>query len=168
MSVEMYMHIEGIEGTSRHRNYRGCIDVLSYTWGVTRTRSAAGKAPAHVTSGNTLSLVKMIGVDSAALMNLCASGATVPCAVLSIVPTVSRREVQQKYADITLYDVAVKSVSTSGAVEEDGIREAVELRFRKLRFEYFLPVSSDAAAISTAGESRTFECDFAAQTSTCA
>lgn len=159
----MYLHIEGVEGTSRHRGYRGCIDVLSYTWGLARSRRPEGKPPGQITTGNALSLEKMIGIDSAALMDFCAAGTIVPCVTLSIVPTVSRREVQQKYAEITLRDVAIKSITTSGAIENDGIRERLELRFNKLRFDYFAPVSADTSAPGAAVNRSAFEYDFATQ-----
>lgn len=163
----MYLRIEGVQGASRHRDFRGCIDVISYSWGIARKTSPPGTSPGHVTSGNALTMVKTVAVDSVALMNLCANGTIIPSAQLSIVPAVSRREAQHKYADVTLFGLVIRSIATAGAVGDDGIRETLDVRFRKMRFEYFLPTSADAVVANKPTESRLFECDFVTQTSSC-
>lgn len=168
MSVEIYLNFPDVAGAVNNRDHKGWIEMLTCDWGLARGRpraTAAGKRPSAITTGNEITTTKNIGVESAALMDLCTSGAISEQAQISVVPTVAKREVQHKYLLITLESVFIKSIKTSGLSTENFFTEELVFGFRKFRFEYFIPASRNLSAPVAEIESRTFEFDFAAQSS---
>ena len=167
MAVEMYLRLAGVDGTATNRDHKGWIPILSCNWGLARTQNRPGAdgAVKSITKGNQIKMLKAIGAESPMIMSLCAAGSVTEQAQLSIVPAVGKREIQRKYICITLDHVLVKSITTAGHCEESFLTEEVLLGFRKMNFEYFLPVNNSSGATPRDPERRGFECDFAAQSS---
>ena len=167
MSVEMYLQLAGVEGTATNREHKGWIPVLSCNWGLARTRSrtSTSQVANAVTKGNELKMHKAIGAESPQIMALCAAGAVTEKAQLSIVPAVGKREIQRKYISVTLHQVSVKSIGTAGHCDENFLTEEVLLGFKKMNFDYFLPVNSSPGAAPKEPETRGFAFDFVTQES---
>ncbi len=165
MSVEIYLNLSDVAGAVTNRDHKGWIEMLTCDWGFARgrPRATAGKRAPPITTGNEIRTTKNIGLESASLMDLCASGAVSERAQISIIPSVGKREAQRKYILITLENVFIKSIKTTGLNAESFFTEEVVLGFRKFGFEYFLPVSRDQTVPLAKAESRAFEYDFASQ-----
>jgi type VI secretion system secreted protein Hcp len=132
MAVEMFLRIDGVTGGTLNYSHKGWADVLSYSWDLTR-------GPTNVGGGvqmNEISLVKAVGVDSAALMLLFAAGTPIKTAELSIIPTVGKRDAPQKYIGMTLEDVLITAISTGGGIDEQAFKEKVTLQFGKVKYEF--------------------------------
>lgn len=161
MAVEMFMRLDGVKGGSRNYHHQGWSDLLSWSWDLERIREGA---QAGVTNMNEISVVKAIGIDSAALMNLFAEGAAIASAEISAVPVVGKREARQKYVSIALEDVRIQAISTDGTTDESFFKEHVTLSFGKVRFEF----SQNSEAAATPGPatatSYAFGWDLAANT----
>lgn len=167
MAVEMYLKLGAIAGSATNRDHKGWIPAISCNWGLARVRgrSTTGEASKALTKGNEIKMLKAIGMESPAMMSLCASGAITEQAEIAIVPAVGKREIQRKYIQITLDHVVVKSMNTAGHCEDSFLTEEVLLGFRKINFEYFLPVTSSPGKSEQDAARRGFECDFVAQQS---
>lgn len=161
MAVEMYLKLDGVDGAVNSRAHKGWAVILSWSWGLARGR--ADNASAAVTKGNEIAIVKEVGMESSELMRLCATGAVTERALINIFPSVGKRETQQKYVVIELENVVVKSVSTTGASEENFVREKVTLRFNKIGFEYFAPIRGDSATTEQAEDGHRFDWNYATQ-----
>ena len=138
MAMQIHMKIDGVKGDSKGFQYKGWCDVQSMNWGMTSDRGATTDTPGRQTSLNELSIVKLVGIDSASIRSLFAQGAIIPCVDLSVVPALSKREVQTKYLDIRMEEVLIRSVSVSGDAEDNYFREHVSLLFERIKFEYSL------------------------------
>lgn len=136
MSVEMFLRLDGVTGGSRNYQHRGWADLVAWRWNLDQAvATAAGGAGAGVQM-NEIVLDKHVGVESTDLMRLFAEGATVPKAEISVVPVVGKRDAPQKYLAITLEDVTVRSLRTSGSVEDPVFKETLTLRFARVRYEF--------------------------------
>ena len=148
MALQMHMKIEGVTGDSKSFHHKGWCDVLSWTWGMTSNRKTAPGTEGDKTSLNELSIIKAVGIDSASIRSLFAQGKIIPVVDFSVIPAVGKREVQTKYLDIKLEDVLIKSIITSGDIEDNFFKEHISLLFDRVRFEYSLdPVRGDAEKI---------------------
>lgn len=136
MPVEMFLKMDGVTGESRNFQYKGWADVLSWTWAISSNRSTLTQAAGENASFNEISLIKRIGQDSPEMMKLFAARQVIPHVELSIVPVVNKREVKQKYLNLYMEDVIIKSIITSGSCEEELFKERVTLLFDRIRFEY--------------------------------
>lgn len=165
MAVDIYLTIGDVKGPVMAMNYKGWIELESCNWGLNRTRQAGdGAKPARaVTTGNTLSATKLVGMESTGLMNLCASGKVCDSAKISIAPAVSKREVAKKYILLTMTGAFIKSINAASMAADSTLTEELVIGFKQLSFEYFIPTNRDSAASDKAADSRTFTFDFATQ-----
>lgn len=136
MPVEIFLKMDGLTGESRNFQHKGWADVLSWTWAISSNRNTLEKAASENASFNEISLIKRIGRDSPEMMRLFAAREIVPHAELSIMPVVSKKEVKQKYLNLYMEDVIIKSIVTGGSCEEEYFKERVTLLFDRIRFEY--------------------------------
>lgn len=136
MSVEMYLKMDGVTGGSKNFSHKGWSDVISWGWAMVSNRSAADVTDKDKTSFREMSIVKKIGMDSTAIMQLFAQGKVIESAELDVIPVVGKREARQKYLSIRMEDVLVKSIITGGNNSEDSFNENIVLLFGKVRFEY--------------------------------
>lgn len=163
MSVEIFLKIDGVDGSSRDRTHKGWVEIISCDWALSRVRVGRDKPAVYRTTGNELSLVKAVGADSVEMMALCASGRTTPGVQISIVPATGKRELKARFVTLTLEDVAITSMAVSGRLEDNVVCETVALRFRRIGFEYCVPVSADSSAINRDVDSPSFDYDFVTQ-----
>lgn len=148
MALEMFLRVDGATGGSRNYHHKGWADVLSWSWNLQQLPAASenGELTPRM---NEISLVKTIGMDSAALMQLLAARTPIPTAAISVVPVVGKRDAQQKYLAVTLQDVQIMSITAAGSTEENFFTENVTLRFGKVSYEYneYAAVGSDGKPV---------------------
>lgn len=153
MALQMHMKIEGVSGDSKSFHHKGWCDVLSWNWGMTSNRKTASATEGDKTSLNELSIIKSVGIDSASIRSLYAQGKIIPSVDFSVIPAVGKREVQTKYLDIRMEDVLIKSIITSGDMEDNFFKEHISLLFDRVKFEYSLdPVRGDTDNLPVAKE----------------
>ena len=136
MAVEMFLRIDGITGGSKNFYHKGWSDMSSWKWGMASTRTAAQATTSAATSFNQISLIKPVGMDSAAIMSLYAEGRIAAKGEINVVPVVTKREAQVKYVSILMEDLMIKSIDVGGSVDDNQITETITLLFGKIKFDF--------------------------------
>ncbi|QRY46122.1 type VI secretion system tube protein Hcp [Mycolicibacterium boenickei] len=134
MATEIFAKIGDIKGESVDARHPDEIDVVSFSWGVANTGSAApgGGGGAGKATFQDLQIVHTIDSATPALLLTCATGRHLAHA------TISHRkagENQQDYLTIKLSDVTITAVTHNGA-EVQPYTETVSIRFGKVDLLY--------------------------------
>lgn len=161
MALEIFLRIDGVTGGSRNFHHQGWADVLSWGWALERADAPAADRAAGDLRMHEITVTKAVGVDSAALMQLCATGSVAAAAEIEVIPQVGKREAQQKYLSLRLGEVRVKSIRTGGSSEDSQFHETVTLSFKRICFEYMR--YADANASGGAGEGVAHAFDWSAE-----
>jgi type VI protein secretion system component Hcp len=148
MSVEIFLKLDGIAGSTRNFSHKGWADVTSWSWDMQSNRNSAYPVDGEKTALRMITIVKRIGIDSADMMSAFALGKTIATAELDIVPVVAKREAKQKYLSIHMEDVRIKSIVTGGSSADEFFNETVVLLFARVRYEFSLnaTIGSDLPA----------------------
>ena len=134
MAIDTHIKFDGVEGESIHKDHKGEIDVLSWSWGVSNasgvgsgTGSGRGKATAQ-----DLHFNHYYDKASPVLAKQCASGKHFKEVVIT-----SRKagEGQKDFMKITMKEVFISSVSNSGG-SDGGIMESVSMSYASVDFSY--------------------------------
>lgn len=135
MAVDMFIKMEGIKGESKDDTYKGEIDVLAWSWGMSQsgTFHQGGGGGAGKVSVQDLSFVKYLDKSSSPLMLHCCNGKHIPSAEL-IVRKAGENPLE--YLKIKMSKVLVTSISTGGSGGEDTLTENVTLNFAKVEVAY--------------------------------
>ena len=163
MAVNAYLYVDGVEGPSTSRT--GCIDVLSFSWGVSQTSTygagASGKeAKAGRADFSNLTIMKVLDKTTPLLCDHCATGN-----ILSKVYILYDKPVgdkQQAYFRIWIKDALITSVQLSGSNENPS--ESVSFAFQGVEVAY-APEKDDGsldAAIRKGYDLEKLTADFAA------
>ena len=163
MAVNAYLYIDGIEGPSTSK--AKCIDVLSFSWGVSQTSTygagASGKeAKAGQANFTDLSIMKVLDKTSALLADHCASGDILKEVYILYDKPVGDK--QQDYFRIYCKDALITSVQLSGSNENPS--ESVSFAFQGVEVAY-RPEKDDGtldAAIRKGYDLETLQSDYAA------
>jgi len=155
MAFDMHIKFGGgkvkIEGNSSHKNHKGEVPVLAWSWGLANTidlhQTATGSGgKAHV---QDLSLTKYVDSASNALIQACATGGRIEEAWLYVTNATGE---QTDYLTIHLSNgVMVTTVSTGGSGGEDRLTENVVLTFGKFKYS-FQPQKPDGSKDGAAKE----------------
>ena len=124
MATSIFLKLDPIKGNSEVDGFKEQIDVLSWSWGATNTRTMGVGSAASAGSSDTMPLMLTKRVDKATpnLMNQCQSAKPIPEAVLSITKQIDEKATT--YLEIKLTNVFVNSFSVSG--DGEGSAEAHE------------------------------------------
>jgi type VI secretion system secreted protein Hcp len=163
VAVNAYLYIDGVEGPSTSRT--GCIDVLSFSWGVSQTAvygaGASGKeAKAGRADFSNLSIMKVLDKTSPLLCDHCATGNILDKVYILYDKPVGDK--QQPYFRIWLKDALITSVQLSGSNENP--TESISFAFQGVEIAY-APEKDDGsldAAIRKGYNLETLTADFAA------
>jgi len=163
MAVNAYLFIDGVEGPSTSRT--GCIDILSFSWGVSQTSvygtGASGKeAKAGRADFSNLSIMKVLDKTTPLLCDHCASGDILKKVYILYDKPVGTA--QQPYFRIWLKDALVTSVQLSGSNENP--TESVSFAFQGVEVAYS-PEKDDGtldAAVRKGYDLETLKSDYAA------
>lgn len=129
-AVDMFLKLGDIKGESTDRAHSNEIDVLSWSWGVTRTGAISGASTGQAVFQD-YNFTKYIDKSSPKLMLAAASGEHIGEALLTV-----RNPAGHEYFQITLTDVLISSYSSGGSGGEDRLTENITLNFSKIQMEY--------------------------------
>ncbi|MDR3702995.1 MAG: type VI secretion system tube protein Hcp [Candidatus Sulfopaludibacter sp.] len=163
MAVNAYLFVDGVEGPSTSRT--GCIDCLSFSWGVSQTAvygaGASGKeAKAGRADFSNLTIMKVLDKTTPLLCDHCASGNILDKVYILYDKPVGDK--QQAYFRIWIKDALITSVQLSGSNENPS--ESVSFAFQAVEVAYS-PEKDDGsldAAIRKGYNLETLTADFAA------
>lgn len=136
MAVDMFIDIEGVPGESKDDKFKGKIDVLAWSWGMSQSGSfqMGGGGGSGKVNVQDISFTKWVDIASPVLMLTCAGGEHIPKAVLSVRKAGGKAPLP--YIEITMEKIIVSSISTGGSGGEDRLTESVSLNFAKASFKY--------------------------------
>jgi type VI secretion system secreted protein Hcp len=133
MAADIFAKIGDIKGESLDAKHKGEVEVLSWSWGVSRPASptpgsgaSTGKASFH-----DFVITHHIDKSSPLLLRACATGEHIKEATITVRKA---GKAQQEYLTVKMSDVLVSNVSQGGA--EGGTSETVSLVFAKVEYEY--------------------------------
>jgi type VI secretion system secreted protein Hcp len=163
MAVNAYLYVDGVEGPSTSRT--GCIDVLSFSWGVSQTAvygaGASGKeAKAGRADFANLSIMKVLDKTTPLLCDHSASGNILPKVYILYDKPVGDK--QQAYFRIWVKDALITSVQLSGSNENP--MESVSFAYQGVEIAY-APEKDDGsldAAVRKGYDLEKLTADFAA------
>jgi len=135
VAVNAYLYVDGVTGPSTSRT--GCIDCLSFSWGVSQTQTyAAGSSGKEATAGradfSNLTIMKVTDKTTPYLMDHCASGNVLPKVYILYDKPVGDK--QQVYFRIYLKDALITSQMISGSSENP--TESVSFAFQAVEVGY--------------------------------
>ena len=140
---QIYLQIEGVQGESNDKDFRDAVEVLGWSWGLTRQPSSGGqKRPGATRAGaavtvQDLNFTHFLDRATPKLMEYCATGNRIPNMRLSV-----RKQggVEQSvsYLIIDLTNVLVSNIATSGAASSSSSRPTVDvsLTFETVQVSY--------------------------------
>jgi type VI secretion system secreted protein Hcp len=132
MATTTFIKFDGIEGESTHKDHKGEIEVLSWSWGLTNPGSATGGGSGvGKATPQELRLVHRYDKASPVLAKMAASGRHVSTAMLS-----SRKagEGQKDFLKITMKEVFITSVAAHD--DGSGASEELAMRYGSIDFSY--------------------------------
>lgn len=101
-----FLKIDGIDGESTQADHKGEIELLSFTWGVSRPPAGARAARSTRAALNSFTIVKRLDKASPKLMQACAMGRHIP--TIAVVLSNMKYEFR---------DVVISSCRNGGATE---------------------------------------------------
>jgi type VI secretion system secreted protein Hcp len=135
MAVDFLLKIDGVDGESQIKDHEKEIDVLDWSWGMSKsgTMHMGGGGGAGKVNVHDIALTKHIDKATPTLMKMCCNGKHIKEALL-----VTRKAGEQAldYLKIKMSDCLVTSVNTGGSGGEDRLKESVTLNFAKMEVGY--------------------------------
>lgn len=145
-AIEIFLHIDGIDGDSTVRDHLGDINVVSFRAGVMQRglNLAGGAASAATSDFKPLSIYKFIDQASPKLFLACATGLHAPTATLTVRKSASR---PFDFFIIRLTDVIVSNVNADAdTTDANGtLVETVALSYTRIEWT-FIPQQDDGSA----------------------
>jgi type VI secretion system secreted protein Hcp len=142
MAIDTWIKFDGIDGEATHKDHKGEIELLSWSWGLTNERPATGGGGAGTGKAKAQDLLIVHRYDKASpvLARKAITGVHLPAAVLS-----ARKagQGQKDFLKITMKEVFITSVSM--ADNGDGPVEQVALSFNQIGFAYTPQTASGSA-----------------------
>ena len=134
MASDFHIKFDGVEGEATHKDHKGEIELLSWSWDVTQTTGAAtggGSGRGKATPGEFV-ISHVYDKASPVLAKHCAAGKHFKDAKLT-----ARKagEGQKAFLVVTLKEVFITSVSPS-ASSEGNIEEEVRCSYKDIEFAY--------------------------------
>ncbi|MFL6572614.1 MAG: Hcp family type VI secretion system effector [Burkholderiales bacterium] len=133
MAIDSHIKFDGVEGESTHKDHKGEVEILSWTWGLSNTSlgSGTGSGKGKANPGD-LHFTHNYDKASPVLAKKCAQGVHFPTVVVT-----SRKagEGQKDFLKITLKEVFITSVQPSGGGGGD-IMESVSMSYQSIDFAY--------------------------------
>ncbi|HEY1392550.1 MAG TPA: type VI secretion system tube protein Hcp [Methylibium sp.] len=133
-TIDTHLKLSGVDGESAHKDHKGEIDLLAWSWGVSQASSATaggGSGKGKATPGDFV-FTHFYDKASPLLGKNCANGKHFDQAVVTCRKA---GEGQQDFLKVTLKQVLVTSVQPGGSAGGD-ITENVCLSYADIEFEY--------------------------------
>lgn len=149
-ATDMFLKLDGIKGESKDGKHKDEIDVLAWSWGMSRG-PAADKKNADPSDGlniQNLSFTKFADASTPLLMESLLTGSSTANGKLTVRKA---GETPLEYIKLCMEGIQVTSVSTGGSGGEDRLTENVTLHFDQFRYAYTpqKPDGSGGTAIFT-------------------
>ena len=134
MAADIFAKIGDIKGESLDAKHKDEVEVLSWSWGVSRAVGATAGSGAGVGKASFRDFVITHHIDKASplLLKACATGEHIKEATITVRKAGSKA--QQEYLIVKMSDVVVSNVDQSGA--DATTAETVSLVFGKVEYEY--------------------------------
>jgi type VI secretion system secreted protein Hcp len=134
MAADIFAKIGDIKGESLDSKHKDEVEVLSWSWGVSRPAgpTSGSGASSGKASFNDFVITHHIDKASPLLLRACATGEHIKEATITVRKAGSKA--QQEYLIVKMSDVLVSNVSQGGA--DVGTSETVSLVFAKVEYEY--------------------------------
>jgi type VI secretion system secreted protein Hcp len=133
MATTTFIKFDGIEGEATHKDHKGEVEVLSWSWGLTNSASGAtgGGSGVGKATPQELRVVHRYDKASPLLAKMAASGRHVRSAMLS-----ARKagEGQKDFLKITMKEVFITSVAAHD--DGSGASEELAMRYGSIDFSY--------------------------------
>lgn len=144
MAVDFFLKLDGIKGESKDSKYKGEIDILAWSWGMSQSGTAhlGGGAGAGKANVQDITITKYVDLSSPILARLVASGKHIAKGNL-IVRKAGDKPLE--YMKINFTDVLVSSYQTGGSGSDDRVTESISLNFAKVEYQYFSQKQDGAA-----------------------
>ena len=136
MAIDMFLKVEGVTGESKDSNHTGWTDITSFSWGASQpgNMSVGGGGGAGKVNFNDLHVNALIDKSTTAILKHCASGKHLTKVELSVCKAGGQ---QVEYSRITLEDVLVTSVQSTGADNGDTVGVTYAFQAAKVKQQYW-------------------------------
>ncbi len=150
MAVDMFLKIESLEGESQDKTHKGEIQILGFNWVVSQTgTSGVGSGSGTGKSEfQDLEVRKSVDRSSPVLMKLCASGAHMTAATLTVRKAGGDA---LEYLVIRLEDLMVTSYQISGEPADDVVKEVIRINYTRAAIHYTPQESSGIGGAKISG-----------------
>lgn len=134
---DFFIDIDGIEGESTDKDFKGKIEIETFGFGVTNegTMARGGGGGTGRAKFDNITITKVIDKSSPKLFKAAATGDHIKKAVISA-RKASGKGNQYVYVSYTLEDVMVTGYRTSAAQGNPLLTETVTLDFTRIKIEY--------------------------------
>jgi type VI secretion system secreted protein Hcp len=133
-AVDMFLKLTDIPGESVNNDHKDEIEIFSYAFGLSNATTVASGAGAAKPKFADITITKRIDKSSPLLMLNSAKGQPVTQAILTLERTGVK---SSKFMVITLDNVLVSSISSTGPAGSDVPTETVSLNYGKIKVEYY-------------------------------
>ena len=135
MASNLFIKIGDIKGESQDDKHKDEIEFLAWSWGISQGGSThgGGGGGAGKASFSDLTFTHHFDKSSPNLLKACAKGEHLKEAKITVRKA---GKAPQEYLIITMTDVIITNVSTSGDGSDGGLVENVSLQFAKVNLEY--------------------------------
>ena len=133
MAIDMFLKLDDIKGESQDDKHKDEIDVLAWSWGMSRTGTLQSGGGAGKVSVNDISITKYLDKASPSTMLSCCNGKHYKQAMLTVRKAGER---PLEYLKLTMKEVIISSVTAGGSGGEDSLTENVALNFGEYKIEY--------------------------------
>ena len=133
MSSDFHIKFDGVEGESTHKDHKGEVEVLSWSWGVSQGANISGGGMG-VGKADPLefTFTHLYDKSSPVLAKYCAGGKHFPTVKMT---TRKAGQGQKDYLTITMKEVMITHVAPSGTKGGD-VHESVSCKYKDIEFAY--------------------------------
>lgn len=133
MTIDCHIKFDGVTGEATHKDHKGEIEVLSWSWGASNASGLAGGGSGQGKgSASDFNFMHKYDKASPVLAKQCASGKHFPTVVMT-----ARKsgEGQQDFFKVSMKEVFITSVQPSGSSGGE-IMESVSMSYKDIEFSY--------------------------------
>jgi type VI secretion system secreted protein Hcp len=133
MATDTHIKFDGVDGESSHKDHKGAIEILNWSWGVNNAGQLSGGGSGKgKASPGTFRFTHLYDKASPVLAKQCASGKHFPTVTLT-----ARKsgEGQKDFFKIVMKEVFITSVQPSASSGGD-ISESVDMSYASIDFSY--------------------------------
>jgi type VI secretion system secreted protein Hcp len=145
MASDIFLKLDGIKGESTDDKHKDEIDVMSFSWGLTQsgTAAAGGGGGAGKVQFQDFHFTSKVNKASPNLMLSCATGQHIKEGTITVRKAGEGRG-DGNYLVIKMSDVLISSYQSSGSAGGDVPSDATSMAFAKIEYSYY-PQKADGS-----------------------